>query len=192
MAANTSETQERIVLTPASGLQGLRVAWGGVWSGYLVATGIFLLLTTLGLAVGVSAVGLGADEVSRTPGLGMGAALWTGITLLIALFIGGWVATRTGVVHDRAAGLVEGVLVWVLAILSVIYMASNGVSTVAGSVFGALGSVTLGVEAAAASAESLAATTMWVTLGAMVVALIAAVAGAMIGRRQVERRLAVT
>jgi hypothetical protein len=141
MAVHTTETHERIVVAPAGGLQGLRVAWGGVWSGYLVATGVFLLLTTLGLAVGVSAADVGPGE-SNAREIGMGAAIWTGITLLVALFVGGWVATRTGVVHDRAAGVVEGVLVWVLSILTVIYMASSGVGMLAGGVFGALGSVT--------------------------------------------------
>jgi hypothetical protein len=36
--------------------------------------------------------------------------------LLIALFVGGLVATRVGMVFDRTAGMIQGALVWVLAI----------------------------------------------------------------------------
>ena len=54
----------------------------------IVATvlGTLLFLTTLGLAVGISA----ADPDSADPSaLGTGAAIWSGLALLIALFIGG-------------------------------------------------------------------------------------------------------
>ncbi len=45
------------------------------------------------------------------------------------------------------------------------------------------------IERAAADAQPYAATTLWSTLAAMVVALLAAIAGAMTGRSQAARRL---
>lgn len=147
MVERTVEIHERAVV-PSVDRQGVRVAWGGVWSGLLVAIGLMLLLTVLGLAIGVSAADVGPGESGNAKGLGISAAIWSGVSLLIALFIGGMVATRTGMVHDKSTGMIEGVLVWILAVLALIYMAGSGIGTLSGSVFGALGGVTQGAAAA--------------------------------------------
>jgi hypothetical protein len=44
--------------------------------------------------------------------IGIGAAAWSSLALLIALFVGGLAATRLGMVFDRATGAFEGGLVW--------------------------------------------------------------------------------
>ena len=130
---------------------GSRISWGGVWSGLLVAVGVFLLLTVLGLAIGVSAADVDPGQDGNARGLGIGAAVWSGLTLLISLFVGGMVATRTGMIYDRATGMIEGVLVWVLAVILLIYMASSGIGLLASGVFGTLGGVTRGATAAMGS-----------------------------------------
>jgi hypothetical protein len=40
---------------PLVGFEGMRVSWGGVWAGVLVALGTLLVLSTLGVAVGFTA-----------------------------------------------------------------------------------------------------------------------------------------
>ena len=95
----------------------------------------------LGLAIGISAADVDPAQDGNAKTLGIGAAVWSGLTLLIALFIGGMVATRTGMVYDRASGMIEGVLVWVLAIILLIYLASSGIGMLTSGVFGALGGV---------------------------------------------------
>ncbi len=269
---NTDVT-DQFAIAPAAAAQGLRVAWSSVWTGFLIAVGTVLLLTVLGLAIGISAADVGPATEGNAQGLGISAAVWSGVTLLIALFLGGMVATRTGMVYDRAVGITEGVLVWVLSILALIYMAGSGVGMLSSGVFGALGGAVQGaaaavknvdvaqltrgdasqivarmndpatvsivaaatgtpeaearstlagiaqrveaaradparataearagldelaakagarVERAAEQAQPYAAATLWSTLGAMVVALLAAIAGAMVGRAQAVRRL---
>ena len=271
MAVHTTEIREPVVLSP--GLQGIRVAWGGVWSGFLVALGTFLLLSILGMAIGVSAADVGTPNTTSAKSVGISAGIWSGVALLISLFIGGLVATRASMVHDGAAGLIEGVLIWVLSVLSLIYMAGSGLGMLSSGVFGALGSVSQGAtavvrdmdvnalangdvgqitarlndgktvsmvaaatgmpqqearatlseiaskveaarddparasnearqglqqlatraqqraEQAAARAQPYASATLWTTLGFMVLGLLASIAGAMTGRRQVARRL---
>lgn len=272
MAVITQEVREHVV-GDAARSQGVRVAWGGVWSGFLVATGVFLLLSTLGLAIGVSSADVRPGEDASGRAFGISAAVWTGVSLLVSLFIGGLVATRSSAIHDRGAGLIDGVLIWVLSILAIMYMASSGIGMLANSAFGLLGGVTQGaaaavrnvdigelangdvdqilarlddpktvqavaaatgtsqeearstlagirgrvdaardnpqqaatearnglrelpskagarVERAAAQAQPYATATMWSTLAAMLVGLLASIGGAMVGRRQVERRL---
>jgi hypothetical protein len=273
MSVSNANFDERVVIA-STDTQGMRVAWGGVWTGYLVAIGAALLLGVLGLAIGVSAADVGPGEDMNAKGLGVGAIIWSGLTLLVSLFIGGLVATRTGMVHDRATGMIEGVLIWVLSILTMIYMAASGISTVGSGVLGAFSGATRGAAAtvqnmdmtqlangdvsqitarlndpktaqvvskvtgtsqdeararlgeiaqrveaakddpakateearkgvqdivskagtraqqAAADAKPYATATMWTTLVALALALIASIVGAMTGRRQVVQRLA--
>jgi len=146
MAVPVSATHDSVVIAPSSNPQGLRVSWGGVWSGFLIAVGVFMLLTVLGLAIGISSADIG--QGANPTGLGIGAAIWSGLTLLVALFVGGMVATRTGMVYGKAAGMAEGALIWVLFILTLVYMASSGIGMLSSGVLSALGGVTQGAASA--------------------------------------------
>ncbi len=112
-------------------LEGFRISWGGVWAGVLTVMGTLLFLSTLGLAVGVSAVD---TQVTQASTVGIAAAVWSGLALLIALFVGGMAATRLGLVFDKAAGAFEGALVWVLSFLLILWLAGSGVRLVAGGI----------------------------------------------------------
>jgi hypothetical protein len=127
---------EHLDVVPVS---GFRISWGGIWAGVLTVMGTLLFLTTLGLAVGISAVD---PRQTQAGTFGTGAAIWSALSLLIALFVGGMAATRLGMVFDRAAGAFEGALVWVLSFLIVLWLASSGVQLVANgisSMFGGIG-----------------------------------------------------
>lgn len=119
--------------------EGLKVSWGGIFGGVLVAVGLLLLLTALGVAVGISAAEPGQTDAST---VGTGAGIWAGAALLIALFVGGLVSTRIGAISDGATGFFEGALVWVVSILLMVYFASSGVSMLAGGAFQMVGGAT--------------------------------------------------
>jgi hypothetical protein len=112
----------------------------------LLVVGMLILLTMLGLAIGISAVDPGNTEAET---FGTGAAIWAGLSLLVALFVGGMVSTRFGMVYDKATGAFEGVLVWVLSILLMMYLAGTGISMVAGGAFKLVGGATQAVGAVA-------------------------------------------
>jgi hypothetical protein len=116
--------------------EGMKVSWGGIFGGVLVAVGLLLLLAALGVAVGISAAQPGETEAST---LGTGAGIWAGLSLLLALFVGGMVATRIGAISDGATGFFEGALVWVVSILLMVYFAGSGVSMLAGGAFQMVG-----------------------------------------------------
>ena len=119
-------------------VQGMSVSWGGIWGGVLIGMGLLLLLTSLGLALGVTAVDPGSDAQS----LGVGAAIWAAISLLLALYVGGMASTRIGAIFDRTTGMFEGILVWVLSLLLIVYLAGSGIGIVAGGAFKLVGGAT--------------------------------------------------
>jgi hypothetical protein len=120
-------------------VDGMRVSWGGIWGGVLVAMGILILLTALGVAVGISAVDPNAPDGEA---IGVGAAVWAAVSLLLALYVGGMASTRIGAVFDKTTGMFEGALVWVLSLLVMGYLAGSGVGMVANGAFKLVGGAT--------------------------------------------------
>ena len=133
-------------------LDGLRISWGGIWAGVLTVLGTLLFLTTLGLAIGVTAVDPGVADAKS---IGTGAAIWSGLALLIALFVGGLAATRLGMVFDRATGAFEGALVWVLSFVAILWLASSGVQLVASGISRVFSGVTQTIGSAAGGLDEL-------------------------------------
>lgn len=124
---------------------GPRVRWGGVMSGFVMALGILLLLTALGLAIGISALGdprTPGDAGATASGLGIGAGVWTAIALLLAHFLGGMVSTRVTDRPDRGGAVIHGTLVWTLCSVFVLWLLGQGVSLGLSNLFGALGGLT--------------------------------------------------
>jgi hypothetical protein len=119
--------------------EGAKVSWGGIFGGVLVAVGLLFLLAALGVAVGISATDPGQTQAST---LGAGAGIWTGLSLLVALFVGGMVSTRIGNISDGTTGFFEGALVWVVSMLLMVYLASSGVSLIAGTATRLVGGAT--------------------------------------------------
>jgi len=114
----------------------MKVSWGGIIGGVLVALGLLMLLTSLGLAIGITAIEPGETGAAA---LGTGAGIWGAASLLIALFVGGLTATRVGAITDRTTAFFQGALVWVVSMLLVAYLAASGVASLASGVFGVVG-----------------------------------------------------
>ena len=170
--------RRRIAYPAALRADGMRVSWGGVFGGVLVALGFLLLMTALGVAVGISAAQPGETDTGT---LGAGAGIWAAVSLLVALFLGGWVSTRIGAIFDGTTGFFEGALVWVVSVLLMLCMASTGL----GMLFGGASELVGGAAQALSSVlqSSQATSAAWITFGALLLSLLAAVFGAMAGRR---------
>src|SRR5262249_24101734 len=122
---------------------GPRVRWGGVMSGVILALGIVLLLTALGLAIGITAVGdPRAATAGTATGLGIGAGFWAALTLLVAYFLGGLVSTMVTDRPDRGGALVDGALVWTLTSGFLLWLLGQGISLGASGLLGALSGLT--------------------------------------------------
>lgn len=166
--------QREVVLERSAGsIQGMRVSWGGVWAGVLVALGVLLVLSTLGLAIGFSA---DAREVDPQK-IGTGAVLWSRISLLIALFLAGAAATRMSMVWDRPTALAQGALVWVSSVIVGLLLSANGIGLMLSV------ALTYGLKSSGRP-EHTSSAVAWLTFIAVIVSLLATLAGAALGRRR--------
>jgi hypothetical protein len=69
-----------------------RVSWGAIAAGAMIALTIYVVLALLGLALGIEVAVRGPNEY-----LGPGAAVYTIVSLLLAMFFGGWATSRLAV-----------------------------------------------------------------------------------------------
>ncbi len=99
-----------------------RISWGAILAGAAVAMAIYVLLISLGVAVGLS---VSDDMSSRT--FGTSAGVWGFISLLIALFAGGWVTTQVTVGESRAEAMLYGVVLWATTSVLLFWLTANGV-----------------------------------------------------------------
>lgn len=106
-----------------------RVRWGPVWAGLVVAVPTFLLLQLATLALGWWDVAPGAE--------GSNADWISGINGLIALFLGGLTAGATALWRGLSEGLLHGILVWALTVVTLVLMTLFG----GGALFGSLAGV---------------------------------------------------
>jgi hypothetical protein len=164
-----------------------RVQWGPILAGTLSALGSLLLLTILGLAIGASAVEPGADVTEW----GTGAGIWGGISVLAALFIGGWVAAKTAAVGGPFAGIMNGLMAALATVVGLLVAASLGLDNALGFLGGNLSNLanftneaTAGGEVTSSGAFDDIERGAWGTLLALVLGFGAAAFGGYLGHNK--------
>lgn len=216
---------DRVAAVPTvAHADGIRVSWGGVFGGVLLAVGLLVLLTSLGAAIGITAAEPGRTDAGTA---GRAAGIYGAVSLLLALFFGGWAATRMGAIVDRATGFCEGALVWVVAVLLIASLGIMGLGNLIGGAMNLAGNASQAAASVAqtpqgerqaenasagagsavdqakekvgelidraksgelmqgaADAKPAAQRGAWITFGALVLSLLTAVIGAMVGRRE--------
>src|SRR3954462_8514599 len=119
-----------------------RVSWGAITAGAMVALATYVVLTLLGLAVGIEVAVRGSDV-----SLGAPAAIYTLVTLLVAMFFGGWATSRLAVGESKLEAVLYGIILWGALFLGLARLFSAGVRTGFGAMVG-LSSGSSGVSAA--------------------------------------------
>jgi hypothetical protein len=115
-----------------------RIKWTAVWAGLVVGMTSQLVLTLLGLAIGAWSIDL--RDAQPAGGIPLGAGLWTGLSLLLSAFIGGYVTARLSGVSARSDGMYHGVVVWGVTWLVFAWLTTTAMSVMLGGIFSALGS----------------------------------------------------
>ncbi|WZO95864.1 hypothetical protein EP7_002834 [Isosphaeraceae bacterium EP7] len=107
-----------------------RVSWGAISAGAMVALAIYFVLTLLGVALGLE------GAVRGQPNLGFGAALYSIITLLVAMFMGGWAVSRLAVGESKLEAILYGVILWGVLFMGMFWLVSVGVRVGFGALLG--------------------------------------------------------
>ncbi|GMU02955.1 hypothetical protein KH5H1_70750 [Corallococcus caeni] len=151
---------ERAGNIPAVPGSAYKLSWGAIFGGTFVALGVWILLSTLGLALGLSSVNPAHAESAKSAGIFTG--IWSVIVPLVALFVGGLVAARSAGIVDKAGGALHGAVLWGLTTIAGVVVLGMVLSNLLGAVFSvgkaavgaggtaAVGAVTGGGEAAKA------------------------------------------
>jgi hypothetical protein len=129
-----------------------RVSWGSIFAGVVVAMVIMLSLGLLGTGIGLGVVN--PTEQNAFSGVGIGAGIWFGISTLIALFFGGWVAGKLAGYPRRSIGTLHGVVVWGLAGVFSFFIMTTTAGMLLGGVAGALGQGISAIATAPAGSQA--------------------------------------
>ncbi len=105
-----------------------RVRWGPIISGLVVALATQLILSALGAAIGSTFLAGSGAPRSNAPGVGTSLGIWSVISLLIALFIGSWVAARACGPINRNTALLNGAILWATTLALSSWLLASGVS----------------------------------------------------------------
>jgi hypothetical protein len=147
------------------------VSWSAVIGGAFVAASLALILTILGVGLGLSSVSPWAGAGATAATIGAGAIVWLVVTQAIASGLGGYLAgrlrTQWTVVHSDEVyfrDTAHGFLVWAVGIVITVGLLASAASSILGSVakFGstaAVGATEFGSLAASATGANVSTST---------------------------------
>ena len=180
---------------------GSRVSWGALLAGVVVALTIYVSLGTLGVAIGLSTAGLRNVDGGV---LALATVIWAAISLLVSLFLGGFVTSRSTVGERKDEAMIYGVLLWGTLFLCVVALSGMGLRLGVGGMFpqiaGEVTSTGTGLTdteltdagLSAAQIEDLraiqnrggevrATSAAWWTFATLIVSMIASIIGSLVG-----------
>lgn len=128
-------------------LRGHRLSWGGIFAGAALSIGIWLLLSVMGLAFGLTSVDPSNPESIRNAGIGTG--IWQVFVPLVSLFIGGYVASKAGNLFRRGDGAMHGAVLWAITSVLGFVLIASVLSSIVGGALKLGGQAVSGVAGAA-------------------------------------------
>jgi len=100
-----------------------RVSWSAILAGTVIALACYTALTFLFAAIGITMSDVGV----RGNAIGVGALIAAIFTIVVSLFIGGWVASQMTVGENRQEAIIYGLLTWGAVTAVSLWMVSAGV-----------------------------------------------------------------
>lgn len=122
------------------------ISWRAIFAGTLIALLSYMILMSLGMAIGGSAIQGAIQGGTDMSSVGIGSVIWLAISVVVSLFLGAYFAARvSGLVFNRI-GRVQGAVITALffglmlsQVGAAIGMVGRGVGQVAGSAGSAVG-----------------------------------------------------
>ena len=105
-----------------------RVRWGPIFSGLVIAIATQLALSALGAAIGLSNIANSGAPRTIAGSVGTGVGIWSIVSLLISLGLGGWVTARACGPMNRSTALLNGAILWATTLTIGSWLLANGVA----------------------------------------------------------------
>ena len=106
-----------------------QVRWGPILAGMAIALGTQLGLSALAMAIGLSAGATGADAGS----VGFGVVILSIISLLISLFLGGWVMAQSCGPMTKKTAVLNAAILWGATLALSSWLLASGISGAVGA-----------------------------------------------------------
>jgi hypothetical protein len=113
------------------------IQWGAIVAGLAVGLAVQMLFTLLGLAIGAWSIDL--REAQPTGGIPLATGLWTGVSMLMSAFVGGYVASRLSGSSSRTEGLYHGGVLWGVTSVVFAWLGTTALSFMIGGLFTTVG-----------------------------------------------------
>jgi hypothetical protein len=118
---------------------GFRLSWGAIFAGFFVALGLHLVLSLLGVAIGLTAWRPATPGGADAGDLATGVGIWAAVAALIALFAGGATTGRLAGILRRQDGALHGVVLWALTTVVTLWLIISGAGFLLGGAFDIVG-----------------------------------------------------
>ena len=154
-----------------------RVSWGAILAGAAVAFASYILLNLLGVAIGFTV----ADNADSDT-IGMGAAIWSIVALMISLFAGGWVTSRCTTGEDTTEAVLYGAILWGVLFFLLVALAGLGMSMGFNSMVGMSSTDPSGAQASMdeSTRENISQAAWWAFAGTLL-SMASAMGGSVLG-----------
>ena len=136
VSRTTNYTEPTDLLPDVAGVKS-RVSWPAILGGALTALASYLVLTLLLASIGATAV----DQNVRVPRSDIWVTSAIITSIVVSLFLGGWVSSQLTVGENRQEAIIYGILTWTVVTGISLYMVSVGVRA---GYFGLLGGAVVG------------------------------------------------
>ena len=130
MASNATTTRDVVGAEDLFPVRS-RISWGAILAGSVLALAVYLLLTLLGGAIGMS---VSDDFAGRN--IGTAAAIWAIATTTLSLLLGGFIASQLTVGENKTEGMLYGLLVWAAVFAMLLWLMASGVRAGFGAMVG--------------------------------------------------------
>ncbi len=105
-----------------------RVRWGPILAGLVVALSTQLVLSALGAAIGSTTIAGSGAPRSDAGNVGTAVGIWSTVSLLLSLLMGGWMTARTCGPMNRTSALLNGAILWATTLIFSAWLLSSGVA----------------------------------------------------------------
>lgn len=144
-AAPTRTVTELSPMTEANTILMNKVSWGAIFAGVVVALVTQILLTMLGVGIGIATLDPGTADNPAASSLSIGAGIWYVVTGILASFVGGYIAARLSGKTTPTTGALHGLTTWAFTTLLVLYFLTSTIGGLVGGVFSGVTSAIGGV-----------------------------------------------